>query len=70
MDKVYEQLLSGEVNERFDPELDPCLSTYRKKHSCETTLLRLTEEWKLAADSKQYIGVLPTHMSVHYRIIW
>ena len=63
VDKVYEQLLSGQINEHFTPELDPCLSAYRKKHSCETTLLRLTEEWKLAADSKQYVGVLSTDMS-------
>ncbi|XP_068684301.1 uncharacterized protein [Montipora foliosa] len=35
----------------------------RKKHSCETTLLRLTEDWKLAVDSEQFIGVLSTDMS-------
>lgn len=53
VDKVYEQLLNGQVNGHFDPELDPCLSAYRKKNSCETTLLRITEEWKQAADSKK-----------------
>ena len=34
-----------------------------EKNSCETTLLRLTEDWKLAVDSKQFIGILPTDMS-------
>ena len=63
VDKVYEQLLSEQVNKHFDTILNPCLSAYRKNYSCETTLLRLTEEWKLAADSKQYVGVLSTDMS-------
>jgi len=63
VDKVYEQLLSEQVNGYFHTILDPCLSAYRKTYGCETTLLRLTEEWKLAADSRQYVGVLSTHMS-------
>ena len=32
-------------------------------HSCETTLLSLTEKWKMAADSKQYVGILSTDMT-------
>lgn len=62
VDKVYEQLLSEQVNGYFYTILDPYLSAYRKNYSCETTLLRLTEEWKLAADSRQYVGVLSTGM--------
>ena len=34
-----------------------------KKPSCQTTLLALTENWKQALDSKQYIGLLSTKMS-------
>ncbi|XP_048578931.1 uncharacterized protein LOC125560702 [Nematostella vectensis] len=63
VDKVYESMMSTQVNNHFDPKLDPCLSAYRKKHSCETTLLKLTEDWKLAVDSKQFIGILSTDMS-------
>ena len=58
MDKIFEQLLSKQVIERFDPVLHPCLSGYRKNHSCETTLIKLTEDWKLTVDEKQYGGVL------------
>ena len=63
VDKVYEQLLSNQVKEYFDQILDPCLTAYRKRHSCETTLLKLTEEWKLALDLNKYAGVLSTDMS-------
>ena len=56
-------MMSIQVNNHFDSKLDPCISAYRKKHSCETTLLRLTEDWKLAVDSEQFIGILSTDMS-------
>ena len=39
------------------------MSAYRKTHSCETTLIRLTEDWKMAADNKEYVTVLSTDMS-------
>ena len=40
------------------------LSTaYRKGHSCETTLLRLNEDWKLAIDRKELVCILSTDMS-------
>ena len=32
-------------------------------HSCETTLIGLTEKWKLAIDSKKHVGILSTDMS-------
>ena len=63
VDKVYESMMSTQVNNYFEHKLDPCLSTYRKKHTCETTLLKLMEDWKLAVDSKQFIGILSTDMS-------
>ena len=63
VDKVYESMMSTQVNNHYDCMLDPSLSAYRKKHSCETTLLRLTEDWKLAVDCDQFIGILSTDMS-------
>ena len=63
VDKVFESMMSIQVNNHFDSKLDHCISAYRKKHSCETTLLRLTENWKLAVDSEQFIGILSTDMS-------
>ena len=36
---------------------------YRKRHSCETTLLMLIEDWKQAVDSKQLVSVLSTDTS-------
>ena len=40
------------------------LSTaYRKGHSCETTLLHLTDDWTLAIDRKELVCVVSTDMS-------
>ena len=39
VDKVFESMMSIQVNNHFDSKLDPCISVYRKKHSCETTVL-------------------------------
>ena len=63
VDKVYEQLLSGQVCQHFDNVFGPSISAYRKMHSCEITIIRLTEEWKLVMDNKQVVGVLSTDMS-------
>ena len=39
------------------------MAAFRKQHSCETTLIRLTEDWKSAADRKECVTVLSTDMS-------
>ena len=63
VDKKSEQLLSGQVYQHFDSIFDSSISAYRKMHSFETTIIRLTEEWKLAMDNKQVVGILSTDMS-------
>ena len=62
VDKVFKQLLSKQVTEYMDPYLSDKLTAYRRKHSCETTLVRLVEEWKRAVDAKEEVAVLSTDM--------
>ena len=45
------------------PSSIPAYLRTGKNIVCETTLLRLTEDWKLAVDSEQSIGILSTDMS-------
>ena len=63
IDKVFESLLCKQVTSTMDPHLYQKLSAYRKQHSCETTVLRLIEDWKAAADRKNCVTVLSTDMS-------
>ena len=62
VDKVYEQLISKQVTEYLEPVLSQNMTAYRK-HSCETSLIRLVEDWKLAIDRKEFVGILATDMS-------
>lgn len=48
VNKVFEQLISRQITTVFDIHLRDCLSAYRKHHSCETTLIALVEDWKVA----------------------
>ena len=63
IDKVFEQLLSNQVSNFIEPHLSKTMTAYRKGHSCETTLIKLVEEWKKAVDDKNMVGVLSTDMS-------
>ena len=38
-------------------------SGYRIAHKCETTLINLVEEWRLARDNKLAVSILSTGMS-------
>ena len=62
IDKVFESLLSKQITHYFDPTLSPRVTAYRKNHSCETTLVRLTEDWKHAIDRKELVTFLSTDM--------
>ena len=48
VDKVFEQLVGLQITAGFDGRMYEYSSAYRKAHSCETTLINLVEEWRLA----------------------
>ena len=63
VDKIYEKLLSKQITEYMDPKLSHCLSAYRKNNGCESTILRLVENWKKTWMAKKVVGVLSSDMS-------
>lgn len=63
LNKVFKQLLSMQVSGRFNDSLSDTLTAYRKRHSCETTLIMLIERWRQAMDNGEHIGLLSTDMS-------
>ena len=52
-----------QMSKYFETIFDPFMSAYRKMYSCETTLVRLVEDWKHAIDHGKSVGVLSTDMS-------
>ena len=63
IDKVFEQLLSNQGTQFMEPYLSNCLTAYRKQNSCETTLIKLMEDWKEALDTSNVVGILSTDLS-------
>ena len=63
VNKIFEQLLSKQLSHGFKNKLCDKLTAYRKRNSCETALLSLTENWKMALDERKIVGVLSTDMS-------
>ena len=63
MTKIFELLLSNQVTSHYDETLYYRMTAYRKRHSCETTLLMLIEDWKQAIHNKQLVSVLSKDIS-------
>ena len=60
VNKAFEQRLSDQITEKIDPHL---ATSYRKRYSCETALLKLIEDWKSAIDDDKIVGVISTDTS-------
>jgi hypothetical protein len=63
VDKIFEKLICTQVVDKYDDSLYSRMTGYRKRHSCETTLLGLVENWKKATDNKEVVCILSTDMS-------
>ena len=51
------------MNSGFGGRIHLHSSAYRKAHSCETTLITLVEDWRLARDQGKVVSILSTDMS-------
>ena len=60
---MYEKLLGQQIVEFMNIRFNEAVSAYRPQNSCETTLLRLIENWKEELDQKNYVGVQKSDMS-------
>ena len=44
LNNIFERLLAAQLGDFYSSILSDCISSYRKFHSFETSLLRMTEE--------------------------
>lgn len=58
LNNIYERVLSDQLSVHFKDILSDSISAYRKNYSCETTLLRLTEDWRAGLDNKELVAVI------------
>ena len=50
LSKVYERVMHDQLTEHFDRIFNPFLAAFRKGFGCQSTLLRLLEDWRMALD--------------------
>ena len=58
LNNIYERVLSDQLSVYFKDILSDFISAYHKNYSCETTLLRLTEDWRASLDKKELVAVV------------
>ena len=66
LSKIFEGLFLDQLTEYFDTIFSPVLSGFRKKHSCQTVLLRYVENCKQSLDTNEVYGTLLTDLSMAF----
>ena len=61
--KIFEKVLSTQLDTYFNEVFDVFLCAFRKKHGCQTTLLRLVDDWKKALDRNEYVAAILMDLS-------
>ena len=63
LNKVFERLLASQLDQFYSEILSDYISDYRRHYSCETLLIRLTEDWRRSLDNKQIVAVISMDLS-------
>ena len=63
INNIFEKLLSVQLEDFFTGILSDFISSYRRNCSCETALIRLTEDWKCCRDNKETVAVVSMDLS-------
>ena len=60
---VYERVIEIQLADYFDKIFNPFSCAFRRGHGCQTTLLKLLEDWREALDKNQYIAAVLMDLS-------
>jgi hypothetical protein len=61
--KLFEIILAEQLGLFFSDLFSDFLSAYRKRHSCQNSLLYMTDAWREALDSNMYVGAVLMDLS-------
>ncbi len=61
--KVFEGIMIDQLMQFINGKLSDLLSAYRNDYSTQHVLLHAIEEWKVALDNGQYVGVVLMDLS-------
>ena len=63
LSKVYERVMGQQLSDFFDKIFSALLSTFRKRYSCQSTLLNMIEHFKNSLDNSEYVACLSMDLS-------
>lgn len=63
LSKILERMLFNQIYEYITPLFHEYLSGFRKGHSCQDVLVRMTEDWRKQLDQGSNIGVVAIDLS-------
>ena len=63
LSKLYKRVISDQLTSYFENVFNPFLTAFRPTFGCQTTLLRLVEDWKKALDDNLYVGAILMDLS-------
>ena len=67
--KVFERIMQKQINTYFKDKLSPLLGGYKKGYSCQHSLLRLLENWRICLDNKGIVGTILIDISKAFDVI-
>ena len=56
--KIYESVMFDQVSDYFGSIFEDLLCAFRKKYSCQSTLIKAIDDWKVSLDRNQMIGAV------------
>ena len=61
--KIYERAINVQLSEHFKNLFNPFLAAFRAGYGCQSTLLKVIEDWKKALEENKYIGAILMDLS-------
>ena len=61
--KIFESLIHCQLSEHFENIFNNYLAAFKKGFGCQTTLLRLAEDWRRDLDNQLYVGAVLMDLS-------
>ena len=63
LSKLYERAINAQLMNFFETKFHTYLSAFRPGYGCQSTLLRIIEDWKQALDENKYVAAILMDLS-------
>ena len=63
LSKIFERVIHSQLSYFFNNHFHDMLSAFRPGYGCQSVLLKIVEDWKMALDSKKYTAAILMDLS-------